>query len=67
MTIENKKPRGWNFKAGAKDVPNADELRKRGQLGGKIGGKARVPKGFSNPEVLAKAQRVRGIKPKKSE
>lgn len=47
--------RGWNFRKGAKDAPNAEELRERARKGGQ----ARVPKGFSAKSVMEKALETR--------
>ena len=47
--------RGWNFRKGAKDAPDAEELRERGRKGGL----AQVPKGFSDKNVMEKALKTR--------
>lgn len=59
--VSEGKGRGWNLRKGSKDY-NVERLREHGR----IGGKAKVPKGFSNPEVLRKAQETRGIIPKEA-
>lgn len=53
---KQKRPRGWNFKKGAKDSLTLEQARQRASAGGKIGGKAQVPKGFSSVDLQAKAQ-----------
>lgn len=52
------KGRGWNFRKGQKDAPSSDELRERASKGGS----ACVPKGFSDPATLIKAQTARAMK-----
>ena len=55
------KGRGWNLRKGQKDCVTSEIGRK----GGQVGGKARVAKGFANPEVLAKALETRAKNAKK--
>lgn len=56
MAENEKRPRGWNFKKGAKDTIDPQEASQRGKKGGKVGGLAQVPKGFADPDVQARAQ-----------
>ncbi len=49
------KGRGWNFRKGEKDAPTTEALRERGR----VGGQAKVPKGFCSKEVVAKALETR--------
>lgn len=52
------KGRGWNFRKGEKDAQTTETLRERGR----IGGQAKVPKGFCSKEVVAKALEARRSK-----
>ena len=61
MTEQEKKPRGWNFRKGSKDAPTAQELAGRGKIGGRVGGLAKVPKGFADVDVQASAQLSRKL------
>lgn len=47
--------RGWNFRKGAKDAPNIEELRERARKGGL----KQVPKGFASKGVMEKALKTR--------
>ena len=49
------KGRGWNLRKGQKDCPTSEIAR----MGGSVGGKAKVAKGFASREVLDKALETR--------
>lgn len=55
-------PKGDNFKKGGKNYITPEEARKRGKLGGKVGGLAKTPKGFAHVDVQAKAILTRKLK-----
>lgn len=50
---DTKKPRGWNFKKGAKDYLTLEEYQRRAKMGPQR--RKENVGGFKNPEVLKEA------------